>query len=162
MDSTLKQTLWNQLGAAIDMLENALIMCPEELWDTDSKFWYNGYHVLFFLDYYLTEEPEKFLPPEPFTLSEFEPDTMPERVYTKEELLRYLGYCRKKCNSFINGLTEDSIKRRWVNDYKNFSIPELLIYNLRHVQHHVAQLNMILRQQINDAPKWVSQAKTPL
>ena len=32
---------------------------------------------------------------------------------------------------------------------------ELLLYNMWHVQHHSAQLNLILRQQINSAPRWV-------
>ena len=36
---------------------------------------------------------------------------------------------------------------------------EVLLYNMRHVQHHVAQLNLLLRQSINDAPNWVSLAK---
>jgi uncharacterized damage-inducible protein DinB len=33
---------------------------------------------------------------------------------------------------------------------------ELLLYNMRHVQHHAAQLNMLLRQTTNSAPRWVS------
>ena len=33
---------------------------------------------------------------------------------------------------------------------------EVVIYNLRHVQHHVAQLNLLLRQRIDSAPQWVA------
>ena len=32
---------------------------------------------------------------------------------------------------------------------------ELLLYSMRHVQHHAAQLNLILRQRTNSAPRWV-------
>jgi hypothetical protein len=32
MDIDWKSIIWRQFGAAIDMLENALIACPEELW----------------------------------------------------------------------------------------------------------------------------------
>jgi uncharacterized damage-inducible protein DinB len=39
---------------------------------------------------------------------------------------------------------------------------ELLMYGMRHVQHHSAQLNLILRQTIDSAPNWVSKAKRPL
>jgi hypothetical protein len=36
----------------------------------------------------------------------------------------------------------------------------MLLYNLRHVQHHAAQLNLILRQVTNSAaPAWVRRAK---
>jgi len=42
---------------------------------------------------------------------------------------------------------------------KTFSTLELLIYNLRHVQHHTAQLNLLLRQKTDSAPRWVGRAK---
>jgi uncharacterized damage-inducible protein DinB len=40
--------------------------------------------------------------------------------------------------------------------YRAMSNGELLLYNMRHVQHHAAQLNMMLRQATDSAPKWVS------
>ena len=47
--------IWQQFGAAIDTLGNAIVACPKELWDDGSKppelFWYSAYHCLFFLDY---------------------------------------------------------------------------------------------------------------
>ncbi len=48
---------------------------------------------------------------------------------------------------------------RWINESKNFSFLEILLYNMRDIQHHVAQLNLYLRQTIDRAPKWVSQVK---
>jgi hypothetical protein len=163
MDTSLKESLWKQFGASIDMLENAIRECPNELWDTDTKFWYNAYHTLFYLDYYLTREPEKFLPPSPFTLSEFDPSgVMPDRVYSKEELLKYLQMSRDKCHTLIAGLTDEIANKRWINKYRSYSILEILLYNMRHVQHHAAQLNLLLRQGINKAPKWVSQTMTGL
>jgi len=40
---------------------------------------------------------------------------------------------------------------------------ELLLHNLRHVQHHGGQLNLILCQQTGgDAPRWVARAKEVL
>ncbi len=155
----IKETLWKQFGASIDMLENAITLCPTDYWDTDRKFWYNAYHCLFFLDYYLTMEPKDFSPPPPFTFSEFE-DVMPERVYNKEELLGYLQLNRHKCHELIANLTEEKLNSRWINESAtmNYSVLEILLYNMRHVQHHAAQLNLLLRQGINDSPDWVSQA----
>jgi hypothetical protein len=162
MDS-LKEIIWKQFGAAIDMLENAVVACPDELWNTDSKFWYIAYHTLFYLDYYLTEEPEKFLPPSPYTLSELDPaGIMPDRVYSREELRAYLRFGRDKCHGLIANLTDEGAGKRWVNEYRNCSILEILLYNMRHVQHHAAQLNLLLRQGMNNAPGWVSQAKSGL
>ncbi|MEP7233596.1 MAG: DinB family protein [Ginsengibacter sp.] len=161
MNKSFNESLWKQFGASIDMLENAMRLCPDELWNTGRKFWYNAYHCLFFLDYYLTPKPIGFSPPLPYTLSEFDPSgAMPERVYTKEELLVYLQFNRDKCQKLITGLTEETFDSRWINESgtMDYSLFELLLYNMRHVQHHAAQLNLMLRQEINYAPDWVSRA----
>jgi hypothetical protein len=159
MDNSTNESLWSQFGASIEMLENAIQLCPDEHWNSGTKFWYNAYHCLFFLDYYLTMDPKTFSPPAPFTLSEFE-DTMPDRVYEKEELISYLQYLHKKCHSLIFDLTEEKLEERWINQSgsMNYSVLEILLYNMRHVQHHAAQLNMLLRQSINNAPDWVFRA----
>lgn len=163
MINTIKESLWKQFGAAIDMLANAITLCPIEYWNTGNKFWYNAYHCLFYLDYYLTMNPSNFSPPPPFTLSEFE-DVMPGSIYTKEELLSYLQFNRDKCHQLIAGLTAEKISERWINasGTMNYSVLEILLYNMRHVQHHAAQLNLLLRQGINNAPDWVSQAEDDL
>jgi hypothetical protein len=158
MISHWKTIIWQQFGAAIDMLENALNACPDELWQ-ESEFWYISYHTLFFLDYYLSEDPLKFMPPAPFTLSEFDAELKPERVYTKAELLTYLEFSRKKCRSLIAGLTVESAEKLFIDNYRKYSIFEMLLYSMRHVQHHTAQLNQLLRQSGNEAPQWVSRAR---
>ena len=163
MDTATKETLWKQFGASIDMLENAISLCTDGLWDNKQKFWYSAYHCLFYLDYYLTLEPNKFSPPSPYTLSEFDPSgVMPDRVYSKEELLSYLRHSRKKYHNLIANMTDEIANSRWINEYKNYSVLEILLYNMRHVQHHTAQLNLLLRQEIDNAPRWVSQTKENL
>ena len=163
MIDIIKTELWGQFGAAIDMFENAMQKCPESLWNDENRFWYWGYHTLFFLDYYLTEEPEKFAPPEPYTLSEFDADgRMPDRVYDKSELLSYVKYCRKKCHDLISGLTPEKIENRWIDDSRNYSILKVLLYNMRHVMHHTGQLNLLLGKIDHALPIWVSQTKTEL
>ena len=32
MDTLWKNALWQQFGATIDMLDNALLVCPDTLW----------------------------------------------------------------------------------------------------------------------------------
>jgi hypothetical protein len=63
-----KEMLWRQFAIAIDSFGDALKNCPDELWEKQlwadepdqwvaagfSKFWYLGYHTLFWLDLYLT------------------------------------------------------------------------------------------------------------
>jgi len=161
---TWRAIIWGQFGAAIDMLENALLACPGDLWGDRSQrpeFWYLVYHTLFFLDLYLSDSVEGFNPPAPFTLDELDPaGLLPERPYTKEELQSYLEHGRRKCQAAIEALTEEKARqcRRFASVESN--VLELLLYNLRHVQHHTAQLNLILRQTTDSAPGWLAKAKS--
>jgi hypothetical protein len=163
MDPNLKEILWRQFAGSIDMLKNAVELCPESLWDTDLQFGYNAFHCAFFLDFYLTLDPKGFSPPKPFSLSEFE-DRMPERIYTKDEVLTYLHFCREKLRNLLVEMTDKIYNSDWENESKSmrYNVVEILLYNLRHVQHHAAQLNLLLRQNIDDAPKWVREAKDKL
>src|SRR2546422_11459868 len=113
MNIAWKAIIWQQFGAAIDMLDNALRACPDELWRERlwndrslqpefSEFWYVAYHALFWLDLYLSDSIEGFAPPAPFTLAELDPvGLLPERVYTKDELQIYLAHGRNKCRARI-------------------------------------------------------------
>lgn len=157
--TSINEPIWNQFGASIDMLENAIKMCPDQHWDTSLNFWRTSYHCLFWTDYYLTTEPNKFKPPSPFSFSEFDSGKKPDRTYTKLEMILYLEHCRQKAKKLISTLTVDKLLDSWVSNNKNYSILEILIYNIRHIQHHSAQLNLLLRQTIDEAPNWVSQSK---
>lgn len=155
--------IWNQYGAAIDTLENAIRACPQELWSDRARFpeyWYSVYHTLFWLDLNLSGGVEGFAPPTPYTLEELDPaGILPSRVYTQEELLEYLEHCREKAHATISGLTDESAQRLCRIGRDEGTFVELLLYNMRHVQHHSGQLNLILRQTIDSAPGWVSRAK---
>ena len=166
MDTTWKTIIWQQFGAAIEMLENAMLACPEKLWSDRSKqpeFWYTAYHALFWLDCYLSDSVEGFASPAPFTLDELDPaGLLPKRVYTQEELRTYLEHGREKCRATIDALTDEKARQRCRFDWLDISVAELLLYNMRHVQHHAAQLNLILRQTIGSAPRWVKIANRDL
>lgn len=166
MEPTWKDAVWRQFGAASDMLENALLACPDELWRDTSRqppFWYLVYHTLFWLDLYLADSLDGFSPPAPFTLDELNSErTLPERPYTKAELRSYLEHGRRKCEATIAGLTDARARQRPGFSWIDVSVAELLLYNLRHVQHGAAQLNLILRQITDSAPEWVSRASGPV
>ena len=160
--------LWGQFGAAIDMLENALQKCPPDLWAAPlwddpasppglSEFWYVSYHTLFWLDLYLSGAVEGFTPPPPFTLDELDSaGVLPERQYSREELLTYLAHCRSKCRQTIGALTDESIRQRCVFPWGEVSFAELLLDNMRHVQEHGAQLNLVLGQKAGITNHWTT------
>ncbi|RPJ86420.1 MAG: DinB family protein [Acidobacteria bacterium] len=167
MDNLWRSVVWQQFSASIDMLENALLACPDDLWSDASqkpqfRFWYLVYHTVFYLDVYSSDSLETFAPPAPFTLSELDPaGELPERVYTKDELQTYLDYGRRKCRAMLESLSDEKAQQRCGFEWeRDLSVAELVLDNLRHVQHHVAQLNLLLRQRTGSAPPWVSKSAT--
>lgn len=162
-DNSWKSILWRQYGAAIEMLENAIAACPEDLWGDRSRqpeFWYVAYHTLFFLDLYSHGTVDGFAPPEPFTLDEMDPaGVLPPRVYTKDELRAYLRIGRAKARAAVEAMTEEKARRPSAIPWLELSEGEVILDNLRHVQHHAAQLNLILRQVTDSAPRWVATSR---
>jgi hypothetical protein len=164
--------LWRQFGAAIDMLDDALRDCPDELWTAEvweeravpgfSAFWCLAHHALFWLDYYLSCSPESFAPPAPFGLEELDPaGVLPPRVYSREELRGYLAYGRRKCRETIASLTDEGLARPCRAGRRELPLAEALLYNMRHIQEHAAQLNVFLGQRAGSAVAWVGQAREP-
>jgi len=160
--------LWNsalcrQFDVAINDLETAIQACPDTLWTQRlwrvppddpiplgfAEFWHVAYHALFWLDLYLTgSREEDFTPPAPFVWVEIDPVwVLPDRPYTKEELLAYLTSLRHRCRATLIALTDEQARR--VVDYpwaagKSVSYFELQLYNMRHAQEHAAQLSLFL------------------
>jgi hypothetical protein len=164
MNDIWKSILWSQYGAAIDMLENAIAACPDALWGDHSRqpeFWYVAYHTLFFLDLYSHGTVDGFRPPEPFTLDELDPaGVLPPRVYTRDELRAYLRIGRDKARAAVEAMTDETAVRPSVIPWLKLTEGEVLLDNMRHVQHHAAQLNLILRQVTDSAPRWIATVRT--
>ena len=180
METPWSTALWRQFGAAIDTLENALVACPASLWTRPlwrtpppsqfpplfAEFWYVSFHALVWLDLYLSGVPEvEFAPPAPFAQGELDSlEALPERPYTKEELLAYLASVRQKCHAALVALTDEQARRpveyAW-SEGQPISYLELQLYNMRHVQEHAAQLSLFLGQHaISEAYlDWVPGAK---
>ncbi len=180
MDALWRTALWRQFGATIDMLENALVSCPEALWQERlwrtpppsqfppqfAEFWYVTYHTLIWLDLYLSGVPEEeFAPPAPFAQGVLDSvEAQPARPYTREELRAYLASLRQKCHITLDALTDEQARRPVEYPWsvgQPISYLELLLYNLRHVQEHAAQLSLFLGQHAipDEALDWVPQAE---
>ena len=171
MTGAWKAALTRQFGAAIDTLAAAIEACPDPLWDDRSQrppFWHIAYHTLFYLDLYLSESEESFRPPAfhrqnanflgamPFPPFHVDP---PAVAFTKEELRAYLAAGRTRCRERIARLTAEEIERRSPFPWLDFTVGDLLLYTMRHVQHHAAQLNLRLRAQGIEPPPWVGGAE---
>jgi hypothetical protein len=102
VETSLGAPLWRQFGAAIDMLDNAVVTCPEILWTKRlwhvppqsplppqfAEFWFLALHTLGWIDLYLSGVPrEQFAFPAPFVQGEIDSiEALPERPYTTGEV----------------------------------------------------------------------------
>lgn len=165
--------LWRQYSAALDMLEAAIRTCPDALWSEAGKprwnesgvvgFWYLAFHTLYLHDCYFSGSREAFSPPERFGLDELDPaGVLPESPYTKAELLAYLAHGREKCRATLATLTEEKAAQICEFPWLRLGFGELIVDNLRHVQHHTAQLNLLLRQNAHAPAAWVTTTDRPL
>ena len=96
---------------------------------------------------------------DPFDLVEMESGEVLPRTYTRQELLGYLEHCRRRCQETIGNLSHEQADRVCRFPWGELPFAELMLYTLRHVQEHAAQLRMFLGQQAGQSAKWASRAK---
>jgi DinB superfamily len=183
LDTSWSPALWPQFGAAIVMLDNALAACPASLWTERlwsdppeqpqppfGEFWFVAYHALYWLDLYLSSvagSSSSGKPPVPFPAPALDADDdPPEQPYTKDDLRAYLAYTQQKCQRTIATLTGERARAPYEFPWEQgqgrpISYLELLLYTMRHVQEHAAQLSLFLGAHgIPDADlDWVPRAK---
>lgn len=164
-DTMVRTALWQQFSAAIDMLENALLACSEMLWQEhlwidgesadEGAFWGITHHTLGCLDVFLTGCSEEALPV-------FKKRS--DGVIPKDELHPYLVQLRQTCQATLAALSEEKAHQLYTFQWPGgatLSYFELLLYTLRHVQEHAAQLSLFLGQHAipGDAIHWILRAK---
>ena len=85
-------------------------------------------------------------------------DLIPDKFYEKREIVAYLKQSREKGKQIVYALNNETLNDKFKegdnpNDM-NYPMLEILLYNMRHTQHHTAQLNMLLRQDFNKHIEW--------
>lgn len=165
MDTALKNMVWQQMGAAIDTLDDAISLCPDPLWaavlwkDPDDaqygQFWFVAYHTIFWLDLYLSGATyEGFKPPAPFIRGR-----LPDQPYTKVQLRAYLDQCRRKCQMTFEALTDEQASQRLTYEWFEASYLEMQLYSMRHLQEHAGQLSLLLGQHGVEGMDWITNAR---
>ncbi|MBA2117025.1 DinB family protein [Bremerella alba] len=161
--------LWNDLlgrqyEAALCTLNYSIEKSPEPAWQgkvVNMTFDQAVFHTLFFTDYYLGKKPEELKQQayhrqhaEFFAdYEEMEPRAQRQR-YTKATLGDYLQFCRAKAKETLAVETAQDLAAACEFPPKTFSRAELHVYNLRHIQHHAAQLVMRLRMDYQVDTPW--------
>jgi hypothetical protein len=140
MDS--HEAIRSQYHAALEMLEKAVIACPEQLWNSTedrNRFWHVAYHTTFFTHLYLQDSREQFVPWEKHrqNLVGLGNSGESSEPYSKDEVLAYIAFCRRVVDEKVPALDLSAASGfHWLP----FDKLELQFYNIRHLQHHTGEL----------------------
>ena len=157
--------LISQFHAALEMLKQCLLQCPDSMWDDPidrNKFWLLAYHALFYTHLYLHPSEQDFtawakhrqnyqfmgrLPWPPH-------DQVPiGEPYSKADLLEYCELCSTTVDEMIAKVDLESGASGF--DWIPMGKLELQIYNLRHLQQHTGELMERLGSRAGIDVDWV-------
>jgi hypothetical protein len=149
MTNYIKQILAAQFEASLAMLKQCIAACPPERWEdkiANGTFRWVSYHTLFFVDLYLTPSEHSFEMRELNHRGGDEREPYPAVGLEKEDALAYVDICRQKALDMIAAETGDSLKGPSGFSWYKITRGEMHLVNIRHIQHHAAQLSAFLRR----------------
>jgi hypothetical protein len=165
MIETFKKLTVNQYEAAFCTLNMCMERCPDFAWHRpvhQLALCQVVFHTLFYADYYLGENEDAFRK-QPYHraneafFGDYEElrDCKPQTLYDKAGLRSYMQHCRTKASAVLAAATASSVCSPCGFARRDFSRAELHLYNIRHIQHHAAQLILRLRIDTNQDFPWI-------
>ncbi len=167
MRDTLAELLAHQFDASLCTLHLAVSRCPDSSWRQPVaawKFCQAAFHATFFADVYLQASDDvDALRRQPFHVehaAEFRDyeelqDREPVLLYEKPFVLGYLQDVRRKAQETIARESAEVLAGPSGFRRRKCSRAELHVYNIRHIQHHAAQLSLRLRLDAGIDIPWV-------
>jgi hypothetical protein len=166
----LKELLGHQYEASLSTLNLAIARCPDASWNeriASLKFCQAAFHTVFFTDVYLqpSDDVDAFKV-QPYHLEhrnkfrdyEEMEDRAQVLLYEKPFVLDYLRHVRRKAQETIARESAEVLAGPSGFARRNCSRAELHVYNIRHIQHHAAQLILRLRLDTEVDIPWVGHA----
>lgn len=157
------ESLREQFGAALEMLQITISNCPENLWKDQSQgpaFWQVVHHTLFYVDWYASiskEEREEYQTPFPSISRKLDQKT--EEIMQKENLMGWLYSIQAKISKNLTSLDGEKLKSPSIFEWHGSSMLSSWLYNLRHLMHHVGALSKRIHQSGIPMENWISQKK---
>ena len=168
MIDLFKTAVVGQFHAALSMLKSTVDQCPEDQWGCrvgEFPLWQVAYHALFYADLYLSPDEASY---EPFTRCwqhyqffgrlpwpPYE-EVKAEVPVPRGDVLAYIEHCRQKAIEMVAAETAESLAGP--PGFWWYKIPraEFHLNNIRHIQHHAAQMSLALRRAAGVDVQWVA------
>ncbi len=129
----------SQYEASLSMLREAIIKCPDAIWDDQSYrnvFWQISYHALFFTHLYVQPQLSAFTPWANHR-SGYEDFPQEREPYSKTDVMEYVVFV---CQQVAQQVPQCDMDAPSGFHWLPFNRLEAHMYNIRHLQHHVGEL----------------------
>jgi hypothetical protein len=146
----MKRELASQYKTALTMLRGVVNETEEDAWlytdETKEAAWHIAYHAVYYANIYCSPREEavqrwdrqsndcRILGPTPCPPHE---RFVPSESYSKADIIEFIDFVLKVIPEYLEHLEPE--KPCWPHWYKQNQF-ELHVNNLRHIQHHAAQL----------------------
>ena len=147
-EKNLDSILLNQYNAALSMLENCINNYKDDIWYNSDNYlnpaWQIAYHTIYYANIYCSSSRKEIVHWE----NEIADYNMLKRTskskrkkadkkYSQKEMKDFLNFVKKNIPQYLTNMKPDN--KCWPNWY-NLQQNEFHINNIRHIQHHTAQL----------------------
>jgi len=160
--------LRGQFRAALSTLEQSIERSDAETWAAshpDQPVNRAVFHSLFYTDLYLDWGKDVFREQAFHAANaglfqdyeELEP-VEPRNFYAQDDCRNYLEFCRQKVDAVLGSESMDVLQGDCGFPRRKLSRLELHVYNIRHIQHHAAQLGLRSQLSGGDSLDWVGKA----
>jgi len=159
-----RRLISSQFEAAFLTLKECIDSCPESAWHQpvcNHEFCQSAFHALFWSDLYLGPNMEAVKDQEfhrqhaeAFAGYEELEKKEPEKQYSRDFINEYFQHCHDKAKSRMAEVTDEQLLApsgfHWIKGPE----AEVHVYNIRHIQHHAAQLSLRLRLDSHAEVDW--------
>ncbi len=167
-NETLRPILKSQYHASLAMLKDAIEKCPDDVWMDarfTNSFWQIAYHVLFYTHLYLHRDEASFVPWAQHQSQVQNPSGLKGRrpgdsrlpafpnPYSKAQVLEFWNICDGMVDRAIDQADLDAAECGFW--WYQMGKLEHQFVNIRHIQHHTAQLLDRLRVSADIGVPWV-------
>lgn len=166
MIATIRQSIAGQYGAGLTMLRGCIEQADGACWlglVGQFPFWHVAYHVVYYVDLYLSPDERSFRPPgfhrEGYNYLGPQPWAPDMRIvvdhpFDKSAVLDYLASVRRQVSISVAAETDATLAGQSGFPWLPFNRLELHLYNIRHLQHHCGQLAAAVRQELASGVPW--------
>jgi hypothetical protein len=151
----IQSVIQSQYLSALAMLKQAIVKCPQPIWDTPQdkdRSWFKAYHALYYAHLYLQATRKDFVRWRGHGKPVSSPPLSKEEVldylaFVEQEVIRRVPATDLEAESGFHGIRADKL--------------ELQLVNIRHIQQHTGELYERLGTRGNVKLDWAERRHSP-